>query len=533
MQTSSTHQNLQNALSQDAFHAIALFRNGKPLDGIAYLESSLSESENSADYALLSDFYHALQNMPKALSAIKYAWELDPYNIAVQLKLVNLFLEAESYEFCKECLEKIDPDQYESEIQFEYFCLYAKVLQKLKNYQCAFEKGQKALVIKDNVFEINLLLGDITYQLSHFENSKNYFEKALLINPSDPVALNYFSILNHALGLERESIWFYLKLLRLQADLDGIKFNLSCTLLALGKYDLGLHFYEDRDVLEKENLNSIIQPRIWQGESLQDKSLLVYSEQGCGDNLQFCRFLKDLKSKYNCTIIYVVRDLNFKITQSLSEDIVFLNEKDVKEGRIILPKCDFATPLMSILKYLKVREPSYQLSAPYLHPSQDRIDHYKKKIAELNLSSHLKVGLLWAGNKEYGNDRNRSFDASKFDPLFDCDDIAFFKLQVNEKKHDLDHQPIHTLLPEDPDFNESAALIEHLDLVITVDTSIAHLAGALFKPVYCLVHKDPDWRWGGNDQKTNWYPSMTLFKQKTFGDWDEVICRVLDKLKTF
>ena len=212
---------------------------------------------------------------------------------------------------------------------------------------------------------------------------------------------------------------------------------------------------------------------------------------------------------------------------------MFLNEKDLKEGRIILPKCDFATPLMSILKYLKVRELSYQLSAPYLHPSQDRIDHYKKKIAELNLSSRLKVGLLWAGNKEYGNDRNRSFDASKFDPLFDCDDIAFFKLQVNEKKHDLDHQPIHTLLPEDPDFNESAALIEHLDLVITVDTSIAHLAGALFKPVYCLIHKDPDWRWGGNDQKTNWYPSMTLFKQKTFGDWGEVICRVLDKLKTF
>ena len=135
MQSSSTHQNLQDALSQNAFHAIALFRNGKPLDGIAYLESSLSHNENSADYALLSDFYHALQNMPKALSAIKYAWELDPHNIAVQLKLVNLFLEAESYEFCKECLEKIDPDQYESEIQFEYFYLYAKVLQKLKSYE--------------------------------------------------------------------------------------------------------------------------------------------------------------------------------------------------------------------------------------------------------------------------------------------------------------------------------------------------------------------------------------------------------------
>ena len=535
MQLSASQKTLQDSLSQKALHAAALFRNGMYSDAIIHLEMTLSKHASAVDYALLSDFYFHLNNIPKALVAIKNACEIDSENISLQLKLVNLFLEAESYEFCQTCLENIEIKSFDSEIQFEYYYLFSRTLNQLKDYRPALKYAEQALEIDQDHFGINLLAGEIAYKQSEFEQAKDYFQKALIINPANHNALNYFSLLHNALGLQREAIWFYLKLLRIR-KLDDIFFNLACSLLLIGKYDLGLKFYEKRKTLTAEKLTTIIEPILWRGESLDHKTLLVYSEQGYGDNIQFCRFIKNLKAKYDCEIIYVVREWSEVLMHSLSKHIRIVSENDLKKGKIILPKCDFAILLMSLLQHLKVREKTYHLAAPYLKSTQDQIAFYRKKIKALNLKANLKVGLVWAGSKDYGNDLNRSLSAEKLLPLFDHQSIAFFNLQVNEKRHDLDQYDLknfYHLLPEKPDFNVSAALIENLDLVISVDTAIAHLSGALFKPVWCLINKDPDWRWGLSENKTNWYPTMQLFKQSNFGDWDEVIQRVNVQLKTF
>lgn len=527
MNTKNSQQQLQSTLSQDALHSIGLFRNGMHLDAVAYLESALIQHTNAADFALLSDFYFHLGNMPQALKAIKHACEHDLNNISLQLKLVNLFLEAESYAFCKTCLSAMDISTFESEMLFEYHALYAKTLCELKEYKDSFKQVVLALEIHDDNTALLLLAGDVCYKLSHFDEAKKFFEKLLLINPAHHSALNYLSILYNALGLQREGIWFFLKLLRIQKT-DGVLFNLGCSLLTIGKYDLGLRFYEHRSVLESENLTKRIAQNIWKGEPLDGKTLLIFSEQGCGDNLQFCRFIRELKKRYACEILYITRNWNTKITHSLSADIRIIHEQDIKDGKIILPKCDYSIPLMSLLKILKVREETHHLEKPYLQSTPERVGFYKAKIDALNLNAKLKVGLVWAGSKHYGNDHNRSFSAQKLSPILALKNISFFKLQVGERAKDLTN--LHHLLPEDPDFHESGALIENLDLVITVDTSIAHLAGAMFKPVWCLITKDPDWRWGTTGESTNWYPTMQLFRQQKFGDWDSVIDRVKAKL---
>jgi FkbM family methyltransferase len=294
----------------------------------------------------------------------------------------------------------------------------------------------------------------------------------------------------------------------------------ALTLLMLGLYREGWEQYEFR-WLQEPHLShrpAFVQPP-WAGQNLTGKTILLRSEQGAGDIIQFARFAVPIKA-LGATVVLEVRPEHLHLAQG------FAGVDRVFAAPTPPPPFDYYIHLMSIPHVLGTELATVPAAVPYL-----RVDPVRSQSAAARIADkRLKVGLAWAGNPSHLRDRERSMPLEALRSLWQLQGIRYFSLQKPLRPGELEQFPTQTTLvnlgPDLVDFADTAAVIAQLDLVVCVDTAIAHLAGALGKPVWLLLPQIGDFRWLKARDDSPWYPTMRLFRQQKIGQWDEVVERV-------
>ncbi|MEN6621037.1 MAG: glycosyltransferase family 9 protein, partial [Smithella sp.] len=267
---------------------------------------------------------------------------------------------------------------------------------------------------------------------------------------------------------------------------------------------------------------------LWQGEAAVGRILLIQSEQGFGDTLQFCRYAS-LAAAKGLRVVLEVQPALVRLMKSLSGI-----ERVIPMGQP-LPDFDFYCPTMSLPTAFNTRVETIPSDVPYLFAAPEAVNSWKNRLPESS-KKMLKVGLVWAGSSRTNSielvsvDHRRSINPELLAPLMDVDGIQFFSLQKLGPSAPKEFGLVD-MTAECRDFADTAALIANLDLVISVDTAVAHLAGALGKPVWILNRFDSCWRWMETREDSPWYPTLRLFRQPYPGDWSSVVLRVRHELK--
>jgi tetratricopeptide (TPR) repeat protein len=261
---------------------------------------------------------------------------------------------------------------------------------------------------------------------------------------------------------------------------------------------------------------------LWLGvEPIAGKTVLLHAEQGYGDTLQFCRYASLVHAKGATVILQAPRELA-PLLASLRDVSCIVSEDDA------IPPFDFQVPLMSLPLAFRTTLDTIPAPAAYLHADARRRDAWRRRVDAIATPRRLKIGLAWSGNPRHNNDENRSLSFAELAPLFALD-ATFVSLQPQVRERDRAALAASDVVCFDDalaDFADTAALIDALDGVITVDTSVAHLAGAVGRPVWILLPRAPDWRWLLERDDSPWYPGARLFRQARPGDWPAVIERV-------
>jgi tetratricopeptide (TPR) repeat protein len=326
-------------------------------------------------------------------------------------------------------------------------------------------------------------------------------------------------------GQFRDAMTLYQKALQINPNLAEAHGHMSYILLLFGNFKEGWKEFEWRWKTKKLQQRNFSQP-FWDGSDIQDKSILLHTEQGFGDAIQFVRYVSAVAQR-GAKVILECREELLTLFKSL-EGVTQV----IKYGEQI-PEFDVHCPVMSLPLIFSTEVETIPKKVPYIFTEQDLIDSWSKKVT--SSSSKLAIGLVWSGNPVYSGDRYRSLSLDMFSPLNQLEQVTFYSLQKGEAAQQAKNPPkgLHLIdyTDEIHDFSDTAALIENLDLVISVDTAVAHLAGALGKPVWTLLPFVPDWRWMLDREDSPWYPSMRLFRQKTYGDWESLIANITIELK--
>lgn len=308
--------------------------------------------------------------------------------------------------------------------------------------------------------------------------------------------------------------------------LPRIHADLAMALLARGDFAAGWQEYEWRmQVMGVERGFTVPQ---WRGESAVGRTLLIHAEQGYGDTLQFCRYAP-LAAERGLRVVLEVQKPLVRLLRSLPGI-----DHVVAQGET-LPDHDLHCPMMSLPLALRTTLETIPARVPYLHAEAERVAGWERRLAAPD-GRRPRVGVLWAGNPHRGKprlalvDRRRSIAPARLAPIFDVPGVQFFALQKDGSDAPVDF-PLTDLMSGMDDFADTAALVSTLDLVIAVDSAVAHLAGALDRPVWLMDRFDPCWRWLTDRSDSPWYPRLRIVRQPTPGDWDPVIARIADDLR--
>lgn len=346
------------------------------------------------------------------------------------------------------------------------------------------------------------------------------------LNPDDAMAFNDLGNSLRELGRHEEALAAYARALALAPDLAEAHFSRSFVLLLCGDYDAGWREYEWRWRIPAFNAPArrFAQP-IWDGSPVPEGVVLLHAEQGLGDTLQFVRYAPLVGERCAGVILECQPEL-----AALMRGVPGL--RGVVARGEPLPAFAAHAPLMSLPAIFHTTLETIPWNGPYVRADPGRAQSW-------DLSAHagaatLKVGLVWAGRPQQWDDRKRSISLDMLAPLARATGAAFFSLQVGAAAAQSAHPPagmrLVDLTGSIADFSDTAALVSQLDLVITIDTSVAHLAGAMGVPVWVLVAHAPDWRYHLVREDQPWYPSMRLFRQQRDGDWSGAIAQAAEAL---
>jgi tetratricopeptide (TPR) repeat protein len=402
-------------------------------------------------------------------------------------------------------------------------------------HQEAIDCYRRALVLAPDYVDALVNLGATYRAQGELDQAVSCYRRALELKPEFPAAQNNLAIALIGLGRPEEATAHCLRALQLKPDSAELKFGFSMVKLLLGDYESGLALFESR--LEKEALSQAaygaLQTRMdevrglprWQGEPGAGRTLLVWTDQGFGDAIMMMRYFPMLKEfGFGKVVVYCERAL-VRIIQSLQGvDEVVLRDQPLP-ARV---DCHF--PMTSLPFIFRTRIDTIPDRVPYLAVP---VELRRKWADRLAVVASPRVGFAWAGRKDNPKDSLRSIWLGKFFPLFEIAGIKFFSLQKDEGEAEIRKTGFKLFdhMDECEDLLETSALIENLDLVISVDTVTAHLAGALGRPVWLLNRFETEWRWLLDREDSPWYPTMKIFRQSRGGSWDEVLAKVASALR--
>ncbi|HEX4042074.1 MAG TPA: tetratricopeptide repeat protein [Xanthobacteraceae bacterium] len=397
-------------------------------------------------------------------------------------------------------------------------------LYELKEYEDAAQAQRKAIEAKPDFAEAHSNLGNALHAMRRFNEAVPAYRRAIEINPNYADGWANLGTTLHHSGSFEEGISALRRAIALAPHHANAHSGLGILLLMRGDFAEGWEEYEWR--LRSTERKGPKFPEVpWQGESLAGKHIYVQAEQGFGDTLQFARYMPLLTARGAKVILRVHQQLVTLIRENFP-DITVLGDRGTPAPY------QYDAVLLSLPRLLKTRLETIPAQVPYLRAPAEAALRWKGRLGKLK---GLRVGIVWAGNPEHVNDSRRSIDLSKFAPLFAVRGASFASLQFGSRAADVKNlkrakPAIEDLSREIAGFSEPAAAIEALDLVISIDSSTAHLAGALGKPVWVLLPWVTDWRWLHDREDNPWYPTMRLFRQKKGQDWSEVFARVEKEL---
>lgn len=399
-------------------------------------------------------------------------------------------------------------------------CNLGNALSGLKKYDEAIKHYEIAIKSNQGSAESYNGLGVALKNIGKVKKAIRVFSKAIKLYPSFVSAINNRGNAYRDLLYLEKSIEDYKNAIKINQYEAESHFNLSLTLLLSGNFTDGWKEYEWRWKLK--GFRSHRPPKKakqWYGAPLNGQTLLIHAEQGNGDTIQFIRYV-DKINKENGKIIVQCQESLTTLLRNIEniDHVVSWNEK--------LPYFDFYTNLLSLPYILKTSISSIPSKTPYIpSPLFSAIDAIVK-------SNKMNIGIVWTGSLYHSNDKNRSTSLRYFLDLYSVPNIQLFSLQVgNHSKEFPDgSRSIIDLSNNIYDYSDTATIIKQLDLIISVDTSVAHLAGALAKPVWVLLPFSPDFRWMLNRNDSPWYPTMRLFRQPSPKDWESVFDDVRDAL---
>jgi len=409
----------------------------------------------------------------------------------------------------------------------------AVLLKSMQRLPAAVACLKRAVLHAPNVAGLYSNLGNMLWMNLEFEESMAAFSRALALDSERPETYHNLGLLQFSLGDYRQAVECYDRALVLKPNNHLVMWDRALALLAGGDLARGFAAYDVRFDLDDPTMRfdlklkavrSIPLP-LWQGESLAGKTLYVYAEQGLGDTMQFARFLP-LAARQGARVVFDCQPELLRLLTGLAG----IAELRAATPGIAPPPADFHLPLMSLPSRFGITLDNLPAAVPYLSlppavtgPSLPRPP-----------GTRLAIGIAWAGRPEHTNDRNRSMRLEDFLNLVDLPGVALYSLQKGPRAGDIAALGAAALLtdlaPQIQDFVDTARLMLQLDLVICIDTSLAHLAGALGRRAFVLLPFTPDWRWLGRREDSPWYPTMRLFRQPAIGDWRGVMRRVRETL---
>jgi Flp pilus assembly protein TadD len=515
--------------------ASALRASGSPVKAEAIYRRALEL--RSQDYELWLGLGHVLRDLGRheeAAGAYRRALALKPGSADAHVALGRLLNEQlrdygpAEREFLTAA--KLKPDS--AAIQHHLGAVLRRDRSRLDEAEAAY---RRALALEPNAARILNDLGSLLFEMRRFDDAEATLRQAIAAEPGFMVPLNSLGNLLKDLRRFDEAEACYRKALELDPTSAGVRWNLSLLLLACGRLAEGWPLHEAR--YDASHWQQIVKtPELpipaWHGESLVGKSVMVLPEQGFGDNIQFVRYIEALKRRGAERVTVFTKPPLVELFQGIAG-------ADAVVDVTLPPRIedfDVWTLLLSIPLHEGTTLESIPARLPYLRVPSAASHRWSGRLP----AGQPRVGLVWRGNTAHTNDADRSLPGLRIlAPLWSVPGIRFFSLQKGAGEADAEHppagQPLVHLGGEIRDFADTAAIVSQLDLVITVDTAIAHLAGALGKPVWVLLpYIGTDWRWLLDRDDSPWYPhTMRLFRQPEVGQWEVVIARVAAALRAF
>ena len=410
----------------------------------------------------------------------------------------------------------------------------------------AGEYYRLAIGIEPEAFDALMNLGLVCSDQGKFDEAKDWLDAASRLQPNSADLLQVVGVNLGRQGKWHDAIEKYEQGLRRQPDFARLHMNLAYALLCLGDYQRGWQEHEWR--LKWRDYPGIrVNRPFWNGENLQGQTILLHAEQGLGDTLQFIRFAPLVKARGGIVLLICQPRLLRLVARCVGVDLAF-------DGSSFQPDCHFHAPLMSLPAILGNTLGTIPSRVPYLATDPVLVEHWRSELARViglendtraetprrsdhgRLARPFLIGIAWKGSPTHRLDRWRSFPLAQFAPLAELPGVRLISLQTDDGVDQI--APIVGRLPiielggrRQRDFAETAAIMAHLDLVISADTAVAHLAGGLGKRVWVGLSSLGDWRWLVGREDSPWYPTMRLFHQTTLGDWDSVFQRMTNALK--
>ncbi|MBI9072785.1 MAG: tetratricopeptide repeat protein [Melioribacteraceae bacterium] len=390
----------------------------------------------------------------------------------------------------------------------------------------ALNEFEKAVKLNPNFPDTYSNIGILLSQVHEKEEAVKYFNHALKLSPQNIDTLYNLAVAYKELGLLENAIDTYNKCISYKNDFAQAYMNKALLELTLGDYKNGWKNYEwgfkSGDRVERN-----LRGERWKGEDINGKSIYIYSNQGFGDTIQFIRYLPKVQELGAKVIFECQREL-FDLLEPLGfwSEIVAMNF-DLS----VTSEYDYHIPLLSLPLIFETEVSTIPVQRKNIRPTKKACDKWSEIFHD---SKKKKAGIVWSGNPNHKNDKNRSCQLTLIKELFKLENIQFYNLQLNKTDVSISEKIIKEKLIDYTsnisDFNDTAALIDNIDLVISVDTSVAHLSAAMNKETWVMIPFVPDWRWMLNKDDNPWYPSVKLFRQPKIGDWESVVNSIQNKL---
>lgn len=414
---------------------------------------------------------------------------------------------------------KLNPNDY------EVWTYKGLLLNELNNYESAIQAFKEALSINPNYAAAIFSMGVTYYDSRKYREAISFYDKSLEIEPNNASIWFNKGLAHHDLGQYMDALNAYKLALNHRPDYPDAEFGEALTRLTLGDFKVGLQKFEARWTKSNPPPYRHAQvPKLTDLDSVQGKTILVWEEEGFGDAIQFSRYIPKLHEQ-GARIVFEVRSELMTLFQAL-DGVSLIRRGDGVDG------IDYQIPLQSLPLIFNASVLSIPSAGGYLSIPDALVQKWATRLPLQN--DKLNIGIATYINSKYASlpGHKRAMPLAELEPLLEYANLFVIQKDLPDEDRDFikNSSGITYLGHELDDFSDSAAIVKNMDLVVCVDTSLAHLAGAIGKQVFILLSRTSDWRWFLDTNKSPWYSSATLFRQPSSDDWSGVIERVSESL---